>query len=223
MKKRFLAALATGLLVVGVGGMANAIPLVPDVDNIPSVDDVVFTYLDGGGNVISTYASQFTTYSGQFSGTGSITYFNQTFDYIVKDDAAPINNETGVLDGIKFTLNAGIDSVVGDFSLQWEESPAGNGKLPTYYDFLFTFKAGSGGSSGNSGTGTQLYFFDNIYLADPGSGSGLFDLTYNNKALSNMIVYGDPGDTPVPEPATMLLFGTGLAGLAGIARRRKKN
>ena len=42
-----------------------------------------------------------------------------------------------------------------------------------------------------------------------------------NSDLPDMILHA--AITPAPEPATMLLFGLGLAGLAGLTLRRKKN
>ncbi len=41
-------------------------------------------------------------------------------------------------------------------------------------------------------------------------------------ASSTLTAYGDDGTAPVPEPTTMLLFGTGLLGLAGARRKFKK-
>ncbi len=51
-------------------------------------------------------------------------------------------------------------------------------------------------------------------------GGGGFFIAYS-PWCSNDVVGGGVQMDPVPEPSTMLLFGAGLAGLAGVARRRK--
>jgi hypothetical protein len=59
---------------------------------------------------------------------------------------------------------------------------------------------------------SMAYFSGTTFLAVlPGLGDMAFRLE------------GTTGNSPVPEPATMLLFGTGIAGLAAVSRRKKVN
>jgi hypothetical protein len=64
-----------------------------------------------------------------------------------------------------------------------------------------------------------------FYLVDPAAAKGDWTTRHllagknSQPGISHLSVLADPG-TPIPEPTTMLLFGTGLIGLAGLARRK---
>jgi len=90
------------------------------------------------------------------------------------------------------------------------------------FDYLMVFKDGEG-------THLTAFLFNEEFSSggwDTPFTDPPFDLPGNSKVheVSHYSIFArensrDPGTTPVPEPATLLLFGFGLAGLA-VARRR---
>lgn len=107
----------------------------------------------------------------------------------------------------------------GTFLLSWT-----GGSLPATFDFVFQFKASNE---------SALYLFNDVGISETPSAPGYtgtyaihFDPNKNGifPDLSHISVYGRYGEptNEVPEPATMLLFGAGLAGLAGLRRKIRK-
>jgi hypothetical protein len=134
------------------------------------------------------------------SGTGNVGGSDSDFPgytYLDKDD-----DEAAVAIPEDWFTITGMGTTSGTFTISsaiWQ----------TYSSLIILFKSGEG----------QLDPDWVAFTLTPEVLTGNWSIS-GNQALSHAILYGGGTPTVIPEPASMLLFGTGLIGVAQAARKR---
>lgn len=210
MKKILLAGLATGIVAFGMVGISNA-----TVINFDTLSD---------GSALATHS----TLTDQYSDLGvSFTGFEDgvevdtfTDDYWGTSPAGGNYWSNGLPDNAddwgderRDTLRVTFEESASNIGFDYWNS---HGSLQITFNFYDSTNALLGTQSLNS-NGWETVSFSY-------SGVSYFEMNQPRDdwffSLDNLTFESEASD-PVPEPATMLLFGTGLMGLVGIRRKKK--
>lgn len=214
MKKRFLAALATGLFLVGMGGVAQALTLTIGTD--------VYSYVDGAPVIGNGLIAAGTTGPGVPAILADIeSLLNIDIDLLelYKADNDSGYEGTSILAGSYDTVFSNTENDPQDATITYTGGDIVGG-VPAYLLvkdgdatpvwYLFDLTSTPLGWDGKETLSLAGFWPNQDALGNPIQHSG---------EISHVSLYGTRA--PVPEPGTVLLFGTGLAGLAAVGRRRK--
>ncbi len=231
MKKKLLAGLAVGVMMLGMTGVASATTITyggtssDGIETSSIAGAVVETFngvvadADFDPLALNTLDQNTLDQSWTWSGDGTVFISETNTTGITAAPAGDTSNFLSVPNPLSSgSLSADLGSTYNYFGLFW-------GSVDNYNSISFSL----GGVTTETFLGSQLPQYNgdqvspatNLYVNFMDMEAfDSFTLTSTNFAfeVDNIAV----GNNPIPEPATMLLFGTGLASLVVGSKLRKK-
>lgn len=233
MKKKMLAILASGIMITSMVGLANAdtITATYTADNAVGGVYLINLATDAvqSGNLSSDWRSAATTTFSGLTANQEYALVFYAYNYVSDSNhaiASAQNNPGGgnpaaFIAQISGNIVGGTDLSSGNWSYSVADLPNSPANV-TAADAIASMGSMSPGVAtyGLNGVGPWGNL-STISSAAEWIWSSQTDLDHGNDGAVYMITEFTTSPAAVPEPATMLLFGTGLVGIGGLIRRKQ--